>query len=269
MSEINREQNYKDRFGGIARLYGEQGLIKLIESHVCVIGIGGIGSWAAESLARSGVGSITLVDLDDICISNTNRQVQATTENFGKMKVHILKERILSINPLCEVRAIENFFSEKTAEEILEINYDFIIDAIDSLDSKCLLANHCRQKNIPLIITGGAAGKTDPLQIKILDLAKSFNDSLLFQMRKQLRIKYNFEKPTGHSLAKRRDFNLMSVFSPEEERIPDQTICVENGNNCDANMGSITHVTATFGLVAAGFVINQLTTCQKNVKRDL
>jgi tRNA A37 threonylcarbamoyladenosine dehydratase len=251
-------KNNNQRFGGIARLYGEEGLYRLINSHVAVIGIGGIGSWAAESLARSGVGSITLVDLDDICITNTNRQIHATTESIGKMKVEILKDRILSINPDCQVFAIADFFTPTTAEKILETNFDFVIDAIDSLDNKCLLASLCRQKNISFITTGGAAGKRDLLQIQIADLAKSFNDSLLFQMRKKLRQEFNFEKPTGHSLSKRRDFNIMSVFSPEEPVLLPQENCDVEKRNCDWGMGSTTHVTATFGFAAAGFVINKL-----------
>ena len=265
MTEIAGDQ-YSERFLGIARLYGDNGLFRLIQSHICVIGIGGIGSWAAEALARSGVGAITVVDLDDICITNTNRQIHATTETVGKMKVHILNERILSINPDCKVRALENFFSESTAEKILDTKYDYVIDAIDSLESKCLLAYLCREKNIPLITVGGAAGKRDPLQIQILDLGKSFNDCLLFQMRKNLRQKYNFEKPLGHSLAKRRDFNIMSVFSPEEEIIPQENSCDIKKRNCELGMGSTAHVTATFGFVAAGFVINQLTRKNNHAK---
>ena len=250
--------DYSKRFGGIARLYGEEGLARLQLAHVCVIGIGGIGSWAAESLARSGIGAITIVDLDDICITNINRQIHTTSDVFGKMKVNIVKDRILSINPDCQVRAIEDFFTSSTAEVILDTPYDYIIDAIDSLENKCLLASLCRIKNLPLITTGGAAGKKDPLQIQILDLGKSFNDSLLFQMRKKLRQEYNFEKPSGHSLAKRKDFNLMSVFSPEEEVSFENQDCEVEKRNCDWGMGSTTHVTATFGFVAAGFVINKL-----------
>lgn len=261
MTETNNIQ-YKQRFSGIARLYGDQGLIRLKASHICVIGVGGVGSWAAESLARSGVGAITLVDLDDICITNTNRQIHATTDAIGKMKVHILRERILSINPDCNVRALEDFFTESTASSILDIQYDYIIDAIDSLENKCLLASLCREKNIPLITTGGAAGKRNPLQIQILDLGKSFNDALLFQMRKKLRREYDFERPAGHSLSKRKNFNIMSVFSPEEpvaSLLENNDECAVEKRNCDWGMGSTTHVTATFGFAAAGFVINEIT----------
>lgn len=251
---------YNNRFGGIARLYGEQGLLRLKAAHICVVGIGGVGSWAAESLVRSGVGSITLVDLDDICITNTNRQIHATINSIGKMKVHILRDRILSINPDCLVRSLEEFFTESTVETIFDTQYDYIIDAIDSLENKCLLASVCQTKNIPLITIGGAAGKKDPQQIQILDLAKSFNDSLLFQMRKKLRREYNFERPSGHSLAKRKNLNIMSVFSPEEPvTSPLEKNCKVEKRNCDWGMGSTTHVTATFGFAAAGFVINSLT----------
>jgi tRNA A37 threonylcarbamoyladenosine dehydratase len=259
-------EQYKKRFGGIARLYGEAGLKRLQDSHICIMGIGGVGSWAGESLARSGVGNITLVDLDDICITNFNRQIHATNETVGKMKVQILRDRILSINPGCNVRAIEDFFTASTAELILDTKYDYIIDAIDSLENKCLLASYCRDKNIPLITIGGAAGKRDALQVQILDLGKSFNDSLLFQMRKKLRREYNFERPSGHSLAKRKNLNIMSVFSPEEP-IPAPLLveCEVEKRNCDWGMGSTTHVTATFGLAAAGFVINQITNVESSV----
>lgn len=258
------------RFGGITRLYGIVGAKVILNSHVMVIGLGGVGSWAAESLARSGIGNITLVDLDDICITNTNRQIQATTETFGQSKAVVLKNRILSINPQCRVQIIEDFFTNNTAESILEnapLKIDFVIDAIDSLYNKSLLVSKCLEKNIPLIITGGAAGKTDPTKILIQDLGDSSNDSLLFRMRKQLRREFNFPSGAKFSAAKRQKFNVFCVYSPEDPFYPTKegTVCKTPDPetnltlDCESGMGSVSHITAIFGFMAAGFVVNSLT----------
>jgi len=168
--EFNFE-DYNNRFSGVARLYGIEGLKRLLHSHVLIIGLGGVGTWAAEAIARSGVGHMTLVDLDEVCITNTNRQIHALTNTVGKSKVMVMKERILAINPQCKVNAIEEFFTDKSADAILDIKYDYVIDAFDSLQNKCVLASKCKERNIPLIITGGAAGKRNPALLKIDDLA--------------------------------------------------------------------------------------------------
>ena len=260
-------EDYNSRFGGIARLYGTKGLKNLLNSNVLVVGLGGVGSWAAESLARSGVGKITLVDLDDICITNINRQLPALNQTIGKLKIEVMKERILSINPQCQVITIEDFFTEKTAEEILSHAYDFVIDAIDSLKNKCLLASLCYGKKIPVIITGGAAGKIDPTQIKLCDLGESLNDSLLFRVRKKLRQDFHFPSAEKSTIHKRQKFKMMCVYSPENAIYP--TASGETCNmpdketnlkmDCSSGMGSATHMTATFGLMAASFAIKSIT----------
>jgi tRNA A37 threonylcarbamoyladenosine dehydratase len=267
----NIEQNfdyhdYNQRFGGIARLYGVEGLKNLLNAHVLVVGLGGVGTWAAEALARSGVGSITLVDMDDICITNTNRQIHAMNGLIGKMKVHAIRDRIIAINPQCKVIALEEFYTANTSEMILEKKFDYVIDAIDSLQSKCVLTAACRDKNIPLIVTGGAAGKRNPSQIKVDDLGLACNDSLLFSLRKRLRQEFAFPSGAGFTRSKKQLFNIACVYSAEEPWFPksDGTVCgiADADTNlkldCETGMGSITHITGTFGFMAASHVIDHI-----------
>ena len=266
MNQEFNSEDYNLRFGGIARLYGIQGLKNLMKARVLIVGLGGVGSWAAESLARSGVGAITLVDLDDICITNTNRQLPAMTGHYGKLKIQVIKERILSINPQCEVHLIEDFFTAATAPAILDQKYDYVIDAIDSLQNKCVLASMCIEKNLPVLITGGAAGKVDPTQIKIADLGDCLNDSLIFKMRKRLRQEFNFPSGASSTSSKKQKFNIMCVYSAEDTVYPtaDGSTCntPEGETNlkmdCETGMGSVSHLTAVFGFMAAGHVVNTI-----------
>ena len=219
-----------------------------------------------ESLARSGIGTLSLVDLDDICITNTNRQLHATKENIGQSKALVLKQRILSINPNCNVILHNDFFTERNAHQILEQKVDFIIDAIDSLKSKVLLITECQKRNIPLVVTGGAAGKIDPTQIVIQDLGKSINDSLLFRTRKLLRKNQIFPKGEKFSIKKQQKFNITCVYSPEDALYPTANgeICLtpdpesSSALDCESGMGSVSHITALFGFMSAGFVVNSL-----------
>lgn len=240
-----------DRFDGIKRIYTDSSFEQLTRSHIAIFGIGGVGSWACESLARSGVGELTLVDLDDICISNTNRQIHAHDRNYGKMKVMAMKERILQINPECKVHCIEDFFSEKTKDKILDQHFDYVIDAIDSVKSKCILISECHKKNIKIITTGGAGGKFDPRFIKVSDLNKSYNDKLL-----QL-VRVNLKRFYGFSRFKNGKYHIPCIFSPEFKTEPEQA-CNATSLNCQNGYGSLTHITGTFGFMAAGYVINDL-----------
>lgn len=267
MNDEFDSNDYNLRFGGIARLYGVQGLKNLLNARILIVGLGGVGSWAAESLARSGIGSITIVDLDDICITNTNRQLPALSGQYGKLKIQAIKDRILAINPQCHVHAIEDFFTSKTSEAIFDHRFDFVIDAIDSLNNKALLASLCHERKIPLIITGGAAGKTNPALIQMSDLGESINDSLLFKLRKILRQEFNFPSGANSTRSRKQQFNLMCVYSPEEViyPTPEGGTCLnpDPGSNlkldCESGMGSATHITAIFGLVASAHIINTLT----------
>ncbi len=256
------ETPYYLRFSGVARLYGHDALETLRKTHICVVGIGGVGSWSAEALARSGVGEITLIDMDEICITNTNRQIHTTIETLGKSKVLTMMQRIKSINPECQVNAIEDFFTNSSAEEILKNKFDGVIDAIDSLNSKCELLYRCLRAKIPLVSVGGAGGKTDPTKIQTCDLLKTYKDPLLSQVRKRLRQKYNFSRNP------KRRFRIEVVFSPEELVYPakDGSVCsskpkMDSGDSlrldCSAGYGAITHITATFGMVAAASMIKK------------
>lgn len=266
--------DFNQRFGGIARLYGTEGLKKLLHSNILIIGLGGVGTWAAEALARSGVGAITLVDLDDICITNTNRQIHAHNTMFGVMKVKAIADRILAINPQCKVRAIEDFFTSSSADMILDQKFDYVIDAIDGLQNKCVLASKCQEKNFPLIVTGAAAGKRNPSMIKVDDLGLACNDSLLFSLRKRLRQEFSFPSGAGFTRSKKQIFNIACVYSSEEPMFPknDGSICsiADLGANlrldCETGMGSVTHITGIFGFMAASHVIAHITCGFRNTK---
>jgi tRNA A37 threonylcarbamoyladenosine dehydratase len=262
--------DFNQRFGGMARLYGVNGLTRLQKSTVMIVGLGGVGSYAVEAIARSGVGNIILVDLDDVCITNINRQLCATSDSIGKLKGDVLKNRIHSINPYAKVFFVEDFLTKSTIDKILPENnpdnIDFIIDAIDSLDSKCLLIAKAKELNIPVITTGGAAGKCDPTQIKVDDLAFTVNDALLARMRKKLRRDYGFDKKAKRSLAARKKMEITAIYSPEDPMfpMPDGSVCfTPDPNNeiildCESGMGSATHITGSFGFFAASYVINSI-----------
>ncbi|WP_162975714.1 tRNA threonylcarbamoyladenosine dehydratase, partial [Pseudomonas aeruginosa] len=176
----------EQRFGGIGRLYGREGLQRLADSHVAVVGIGGVGSWAAEALARSGVGEISLFDLDDVCVTNTNRQVHAIEGSVGKAKVEVMAARIRAINPACRVHAVADFVTRETMAEYI-VDFDYLIDCIDSVAAKAALIAWCKRRKIPVITTGGAGGQVDPTQIQVADLNKTFNDPLAAKVRSTLR----------------------------------------------------------------------------------
>ncbi len=241
----------KSRFDGITRLYGETGATALTGAHVLIVGLGGVGTWAAEAIARSGIGEITLIDMDEICISNTNRQIHAHDGNYGKMKVDALKERILLINPDCKVNAVVDFFTKDNVEEILKQPYDYVIDSIDSIRNKCLLISQCKSRNIPIITIGGAGGKSDPTQVLLTDLNRTYNDKLLLVVRNNLKRFYNFTKH------RKQKYHVACIFSSEDAVMPEQA-CNASNLNCATGFGSITHVTGQFGFMAAGHVINSI-----------
>jgi tRNA A37 threonylcarbamoyladenosine dehydratase len=252
--------DFETRFGGIARLYGQSGLQKLRAARVCVVGIGGVGAWAAEALARSGVGALALVDLDEICATNINRQLHALTETVGRAKVEVMAERIRAINPECRVDVEQKFFNKQTTEELLAPKFDFVLDAIDSVTNKVLLLAKCREKKIPVVSCGGAGGRRDATQICAADLAKVSHDRLLAEVRKKLRKEFQF--PADGS-----PMNIDCVFSAEPLVFaqPDGSICAtrvksEDGTrlNCNGGLGSATFVTGTFGFAAAGIIVRKI-----------
>ncbi len=249
--------NYDFRFGGIERLYGAGSLDRIRAAHVLVVGIGGVGSWVAEALARSGIGKLTLVDLDDVCESNINRQIHALDGQIGKSKIEAMAERCRLINPECDIRAIHTFFTSKTAASVFDTEYDYVMDAIDSVNHKCALIDLCKRQDIPVLVSGGAGGRVDPTQIQVSDLSQSFNDKLLQQVRKQLRQGFDFPRDS------KQRFNIECVFSPETARFPESCDTDEEKTSrrldCSSGYGAATHITGTFGFIAAARIVERIT----------
>jgi tRNA A37 threonylcarbamoyladenosine dehydratase len=187
------------RFAGIDRLYGAGALARATASHVVVVGIGGVGSWAAEALARSGVGHITLIDLDHIAASNINRQVHALEATLGAAKVLAMAARIEGINPACQVATIEEFIDETNVAALIPA-CDAVIDAIDNVRAKAALIAHCRQQGLRILTTGGAGGRLDPTQIQVVDLSRTTQDALASKVRARLRKLYGFSRDPKRSL---------------------------------------------------------------------
>ncbi|WGE91665.1 tRNA cyclic N6-threonylcarbamoyladenosine(37) synthase TcdA [Actinobacillus genomosp. 1] len=249
-----RIDNYEQRFGGIGRLYTPEGLAKLRQAHICVIGIGGVGSWAVEALARSGIGKITMIDMDDICVTNINRQIHAMTGTIAQLKTEAMKERIERVNPECVVEIIDDFITPENIPEYLNRGYDYVIDAIDSVKTKAALIAYCKRNKIRMITTGGAGGQTDPTQIQITDLSKTIQDPLASKVRSLLRKEYNFSQNP------KRKFGIDCVFSTQPLIFPKmgEGCEVSATMNCANGFGAVTMVTATFGFFAVSRVIDKL-----------
>ena len=249
-----RVDNFEQRFGGIGRLYTPEGLAKLRQSHICVIGIGGVGSWAVEALARSGIGKITMIDMDDICVTNINRQIHALTSTVATLKSEAMKTRIAEINPECQVEIIDDFISPDNLADYLNRGYDYVIDAIDSVKTKAALIAYCKRNKIRLITTGGAGGQTDPSQIQIADLSKTIQDPLASKVRSLLRKEYHFSQNP------KRKFGVDCVFSTQPLIFPKmgEGCEISATMNCANGFGAVTIVTATFAFFAVGRVIDKL-----------
>ncbi|WP_448917125.1 tRNA cyclic N6-threonylcarbamoyladenosine(37) synthase TcdA [Haemophilus sputorum] len=249
-----RVDNFEQRFGGIGRLYTPEGLAKLRQSHICVIGIGGVGSWAVEALARSGIGKITMIDMDDICVTNINRQIHALTSTVATLKTEAMKTRIAEINPECQVEIIDDFISPDNLADYLNRGYDYVIDAIDSVKTKAALIAYCKRNKISLITTGGAGGQTDPSQIQITDLSKTIQDPLASKVRSLLRKEYHFSQNP------KRKFGVDCVFSTQPLIFPKmgEGCEISATMNCANGFGAVTIVTATFAFFAVGRVIDKL-----------
>ncbi|MBJ9664213.1 tRNA threonylcarbamoyladenosine dehydratase, partial [Burkholderia gladioli] len=207
------------RFGGVARLYGPAALAAFERAHVAVIGIGGVGSWSVEALARSAIGQLTLIDLDNVAESNTNRQLHALDGNYGKAKVEAMAERIALIDPACRVHCVEEFAEPDNFEALLGGGFDFVIDAIDSVRTKVALIAWCVARGIPLVTVGGAGGQLDPTRIRIDDLALTIQDPLLSKVRAQLRKQHGF--PRGP----KAKFKVSAVYSDEPLIYPEAAAC--------------------------------------------
>ena len=263
MLEID-SPDYERRFSGVRRLYGQEGLAKLQRASVCVIGIGGVGSWAVEALARSAVGHITLIDLDNIAESNVNRQLHAIDGAFGMAKVTAMAQRIKAINPSCVVKEIEDFVTPENVAQMLNDGFDMVLDAIDDAKAKVAIVAYCKESNIPLVTVGGAGGRLDPTKIKQGDLSQVVGDRLLAKVRNQLRREHGFPKaPTNHKKSAVK-FGITALYSDEQVLQPSSDIeagcevdAAVTGLNC-AGYGSSVCVTAPFGMAASSIVLNHI-----------
>ena len=269
--------DFESRFGGIARLYGQEALSKLRSSRVLIVGLGGVGTWAAEALARSGISHIRLVDLDEICISNVNRQLPALEGTVGLPKVTVMAERLALINPHGSFEAVQEFFTEESAARLLGVREesgkwvsdptlpmpDCVIDAIDSVANKCRLIAWCRRIGVPCVSCGGAGGRRDPTRIQTADLQAVTHDPLLSDVRKHLRQHHGFPRspePMGVSCV----FSTESRLHPQPDGTVADTPAPADSNdssrrlNCNWGYGSATPVTGTFGFVAAARTVELL-----------
>jgi tRNA A37 threonylcarbamoyladenosine dehydratase len=263
-------ENYKlhRRFDRMGRLIGDAKMKALFNSHVMVIGLGGVGSWSAESLARSGVGTLTLVDFDEICVTNFNRQLHALDRTVGSQKVDVMAERMQKINPAAKIRSIPQFYNSETSQSIFSVRPDYVIDAIDNVTAKCHLLAFCREQKIPVVTATGSGGRLDPTAVKIADLAFTTVDPLARAIRGILREKYAFSRN------EKEPFGIPAVYSTEPALEPRelhydggkgfQCVCPQGDNpyfqceNRNVIMGNASFVTGTFGFVAASIVIKDL-----------
>lgn len=253
------------RFDRMGRLVGDDVMTRLRKTHAMVIGLGGVGSWAAESLVRSGVGKVTVVDFDEICITNANRQLHAIQGFVGQKKAKVMAERLRKINPQAEIIDLPIFFNEENKDQIMNVQPDYVLDAIDNLTAKCFLLNYCRENKIKVITTGGSGAKLDPSRIKIVDLAETHTDPMAHQVRKILRQKYNFPE---------KKFDIPCVFS-DETPLPSvelqydkgegfKCVCPQGQNNlhsCEHRpviWGNASFVTGTFGLNMASWLVRDV-----------
>ncbi|MDM3871465.1 tRNA cyclic N6-threonylcarbamoyladenosine(37) synthase TcdA [Porticoccus sp. W117] len=253
-------ESYLQRFGGIARLYGMDGLRALHSGHFVVVGIGGVGSWAAEALVRTGLGAITLVDMDDICITNSNRQLHTTKDTIGQPKTAVLAQRLQAINPDVRVIVVDDFAEPENLAEVIPADAQVVIDAIDASYAKAALIAHCRRQKQQVVTVGSAGGRSDPSKVTVGDLHRSVKDSLLSRVRTRLRDKYNFPKDP------KRNMRVQAVFSTEQMKYPapDGSVCQRKQHmdegvklDCSGGFGSSTMVTATFGMVAAARAVDR------------
>ena len=249
------------RFNGIEKLYGATATQKIIGSHICVIGIGGVGSWVVESLARSAVGALTLIDLDHVSESNINRQIQAMSSSLGQSKIKAMAERIEQINPECSVTLIDDHLNSDNLEQLIYQKFSYIIDCIDDFRTKAALINYCHRNKQKILTVGGAGGRIDPARIQVADLTRSEGDALLSRTRKLLRTDFNFPRNI------KRRFDIPCVFSAETLRYPTVDAGISHmkndsdttgGLNCASGFGSLMAVTTSFGMHASAFVLSKL-----------
>jgi tRNA threonylcarbamoyladenosine dehydratase len=257
------DETYQQRFAGIDRLYGRGALARLSSCHVAIIGLGGVGSWLAEALARSGIGQLTLVDADDLCLSNTNRQLPALMGNYGRNKVEVMAERCVAINPAIKVTPLASFLTPSNLDTLLGSGYSLVVDACDSFRTKVEAIAWCRRRKQPMVTVGSAGGRVDPSLVRVRDLSRTEHDAMLALVRRKLRTEFGF--PTGP----KRYFGIPAVYSLENVRYPQADGSVSGKRpslgadaalklDCGAGLGAATHITGAFAFAAAAKTLQVL-----------
>lgn len=261
--DVVLDSHWTERFGGVDRLYGAGALARFSRSHVAVIGLGGVGSWVVEALARSGVGHLTLIDADDLCVSNTNRQLPALAGQYGRGKAEAMAERCRAINPRIAVDVVPSFLTPSNLDDLLDRGYHLVIDACDSFRTKVEAIVWCRRRKLPIITVGAAGGRRDPTLVRVRDLSRTEHDAMLALIRKKLRSEFNFPK------GPKRYFSVPAIYSLENVQYPqsDGTVCGLRPKlgadaalklDCGAGLGAATHITGAFAFVAAGKALDML-----------
>ena len=249
MTDLLQDDEYERRFAGVEKIYGDEAFRQYEHSHVMVIGIGGVGSWAVEALARTGIAELTLVDMDVIAASNINRQLPALSSTLGREKIEVMAERCLSINPRIRINVVDDYLTPENVKELLANTPDVVLDCIDDVKAKLALMLHCRFNKIPLIVSGGAGGKLDPLKIRVADLSKTEQDPMLAKLRSQLRAK-------GICKKSKEKFGITCVYSIDNP-FSSAEVCPSAGLRC-GGYGSAVVVTSSFAMVAVSEVLKKL-----------
>ena len=257
MTDLLQDDEYERRFAGVEKIYGDEAFRQYEHSHVMVIGIGGVGSWAVEALARTGIAELTLVDMDVIAASNINRQLPALSSTLGREKIEVMAERCLSINPRIRINVVDDYLTADNVKELLSNPPDVVLDCIDDVKAKLALMLHCRFNKIPLIVSGGAGGKLDPLKIRVADLSKTEQDPMLAKLRSQLRSKGICKKPKDK-------FGITCVYSVDNPFLSAE-VCASAGLRC-GGYGSAVVVTSSFAMIAVSEVLKKL--APKKVKNS-
>lgn len=243
MNEMTPEDDHDRRFTGTRRLYGSDTFDLYQQAHVLVAGAGGVGSWAIEALARTGIGHLTLIDMDVLVASNVNRQLPALSETFGRGKIEVLAERARSINPRIRITLVDDFLTRENIATLMTDTPDLVLDCTDDVDAKISMIVWCRRRRIPVVIAGAAGGKTDPLLLQVDDLTRTHRDPLLAKIRRQLRRDCGFPKDPAEK------FGIPCVYSSQPVHTPEGENC-DTGNLSCSGYGSTTMVTATMGMMA-------------------
>lgn len=256
------------RFDRAGRLFGEPGLHRLMQARVLVIGVGGVGSFAAEALARSGVGELVLIDFDKVCVTNTNRQLHAMKGTVGRRKVDVMAERLRLVHPTSTIEAVAEFYNHESSERLLSGRVDYVVDAIDNLTAKAHLVATCLQSGLPIVSSMGAAARLDPTQVQVADLSETIKDPFARALRKILREQYEITAVRGSPIGVDAVFSLEEPLEPRplayDEGEGFRCVCPggKNGlNDCDRKRridGTAAFLTGTFGLTAASVVVRRL-----------